>query len=80
MTVLVRGADSLLKGQGVVATMDDGESHILAGNLAAPSHAEYNPFFHDPRTGNVRTDIPHKFPMEALGENMARDFIENKVT
>lgn len=80
MTVLVRGADSLLKGQGVVATMDDGESHILAGNLAAPSHAEYNPFFHDPRTGNVRTDIPHKFPMEALGENMARDFIDNKVT
>ena len=74
--ILVR--DSILKGQGVVASFADGTSAILAGNQAAPPDSEYNPFFHNPNTGTVRDDIEHKFPLEALSEQMARDFIDSK--
>lgn len=75
MRVLVRGTNvSLIKGQGVVAQFPDtGQSFILAREHAAKPGANYNPFFHDPRTGDVRTDIEHKWPMEALRDEIARD-------
>jgi len=77
MRILVRDTNSLLKGKGVVTTLPDGSQHFLAGHQMAPAGVDYNPFFHDPTTGNVRDDIEHKWPLEALAEKMARGYIKN---
>ena len=77
MTVLVRDTSALLKGEGVETMLPDGSKHLLAGDNMAPPGAPYNPFFHDPTTGTVRGDMPHKWPLEALAEKMAHGYKKN---
>jgi len=72
----------IIKGQGV--TWDDDEGRYMmsfpdpSGMTAdGISHAEINPFFIHPKTGQVvdQNQFPHRWPMEGLAHSAALDFM-----
>ena len=69
---LRRRGETFVKGHGVQARWGDGYTHTLEGEHHAPDDIDYNPFFHDSRTGRMREDIPHMWPVEAEADRMFR--------
>ena len=78
----------LLKGQGV--TYDDpetGERTLMSfpdPNGMTPdglSHAEINPFFIHPKTGQLldQNKFPHRWPIEGLALSAAHDIMKNPI-
>ena len=69
---LNRRGETLVKGHGVQARWGDGYTHTLEGIHHAPDDIDYSPFMHDSRTGRMREDIPHLWPVEAEADRMFR--------
>ena len=65
----------ILKGQGV--TYEDPETGQIVP-MSFPERDDVNPFFVKPGTNELvdQEKFPHKWPMEAVAEHVARDFIK----